>query len=100
MTRLGWCACACAAIMLLCDRADASTRYDPRLRFRTITTPHFAVHFHQGEDALARRLARIAEEVAARVTGELGVANGRVHVILVDQTDLSNGWARAAPYNV
>ena len=25
---------------------------------------------------------------------------GRVHVILVDQTDLSNGWANPAPYNL
>ena len=26
--------------------------------------------------------------------------NGRVHVILVDQHDVSNGWANPAPYNV
>jgi hypothetical protein len=37
--------------------ASAASRYDPRLRFRTIATPHFDVHFHQGEDRLARRLA-------------------------------------------
>src|SRR4029079_2859862 len=75
-------------------------RYDPRFRFRTISTPRFDIHFHQGEEALARRLARIAEEVAARVDRGLGAANGRVHVILVDQSDLSNGWAAPAPYNV
>ena len=31
---------------------------------------------------------------------ELGAPAGRVHVILVDQTDLSNGWATPAPYNL
>jgi hypothetical protein len=80
--------------------ASAATRYDPRLRFRTIATARFTIYFHQGEDALARRLAAIAEDVATAVAPQLGTANGRVHVILVDQNDMSNGWAIAAPYNV
>ena len=45
--------------------AHASSRYDPRLRFRTISTPRFDIHFHQGEEAQARRLATLAERVAA-----------------------------------
>jgi WD40 repeat protein len=80
--------------------ALAAERYDPRLRFRTLNTPGFSIHFHQGEEALARRLAVIVEDVAARVAPELGRANGRVHVILVDQNDVSNGWASPVPYNV
>lgn len=83
-----------------CGAAFAANRYDPRFRFRTVTTPRFSIHFHQGEEKLARRLAVIAEEVADRVAREIGTANGRVHVILVDQNDLSNGWAFPAPYNV
>ncbi len=79
---------------------DAANRYDPRFRFRTISTPRFNIYFHQGEEALARRLARIAEEVAGQLRAELGAPGGRVHVILVDQTDLSNGWATPAPYNL
>jgi hypothetical protein len=79
--------------------AAASTRYDPRLRFRTIATARFDIHFHQGEDALARRLARIAEETATELDASLGPARGRVQVILVDQTDLANGWASPVPYN-
>ena len=79
---------------------DAANRYDPRFRFRTISTPRFDIYFHQGEEALARRLARIAEEIAETLRGELGVPRGRVHVILVDQTDLSNGWATPTPYNL
>ena len=80
--------------------AGAANRYDPRFRFRSIQTPRFTIHFHQGEETLARRLAAIAEDVADRVAGELGTANGRVHVILVDQHDVSNGWANPFPYNV
>ena len=92
-----------AALLVLAGSGvpvTAATRYDPRLRFRTIATQRFNVYFHQGEEALARRLAAIAEEVASGMAPRLGTANGRVHVILVDQNDLSNGWAIAAPYNV
>ena len=79
--------------------AFAAARYDPRLRFRTISTQRFDIHFHQGEEALAQRLAHIAEEVATTLGRTLGPAAGRVHVILVDQHDLPNGWATPVPYN-
>jgi hypothetical protein len=87
-------------LSLMAGPLDAANRYDPRFRFRTISTPRFHIHFHQGEEALARRLARIAEEVAEKLSRDLGVPAGRVHVILVDQTDLSNGWATPIPYNL
>jgi hypothetical protein len=87
------------AILLLPAIATASTRYDPRLRFRTLSTPRFDIHFHQGEEALAQRLAVIAESVAGSLDATLGPASGRVQVILVAQSDLSNGWATPLPYN-
>jgi surface antigen Omp85-like protein/WD40 repeat protein len=90
---------AVIVLVVVCSDAGAANRYDPRLRFRTLTTPHFTIYFHQQEDALARRLAAIAEDVADRVSAELGRPNGRVHVILVNQHDLSNGWATPVPYN-
>lgn len=80
--------------------AAASERYDPRLRFRTISTPHFDIHFHQGEEGQARRLASIAEQVRREMAPTLGLPNGRVQVILVDQHDSPNGWATPFPYNV
>jgi hypothetical protein len=93
-------AAALAFLLLFCPPLSAANRYDPRLRFRTIATPHFTIYFHQGEQGLARRLARLAEEVAERLRRELGGPTGRVHVILVDQSDLSNGWATPTPYNL
>jgi Tol biopolymer transport system component len=89
------------ALLLLTSAAHAlaNTRYDPRLRFRTISTERFDIHFHQGTDASARRLAAMVEEIAAKVDADIGPPRGRVQVILVDQTDLSNGWATPLPYN-
>ena len=77
--------------------ATASGRYDPRLRFRTISTPRFDIHFHQGEEAQARRLAALAEAVAAALDKTLGPASGRVQVILVDQSDLLERMGDASP---
>src|SRR3954470_19380314 len=79
------------------DAAVGTSRYEPALRFRTIATARFDIYFHQREEALARRLAGFVEEVAAEVDGRLGAPHGRVHVILVDQTDQSNGWATVFP---
>jgi hypothetical protein len=86
----------------LCASATvtASNRYDPRLRFRTISTAHFDIHFHQGEELQARRLARIAEDVASLLEPRLGRPSGRVNVVLVNQSDLPNGWATPVPFNL
>src|SRR3954447_15608215 len=92
-----------ALLVALCLAASVAThaaeRYDPRLRFRTIRTEHFDIHAHQGEEAMARRVASIAERVRARFEPLFGRPRGRVQVILVDQTDLSNGWATPFPYD-
>jgi hypothetical protein len=77
----------------------AATRYDWRLRFGTIRTTHFDIHAHRGEEALAWRLASIVEDVRGALQQTLGLPRGRVQVILVDQTDLSNGWANPFPYD-
>src|SRR6187200_2932045 len=81
--------------------AAAATRYDPLLRFRSIATPHFFIHYHQGEEAEALRLSLIAEEVHADLSARMEHApKGRTHVVLVDQTDDPNGWATPVPYNL
>lgn len=79
--------------------ADGATRYDPHLQFRVLRTPHFTIYWHQGEQAEARRLATLAEQVRAALEPDLGTVPTRVHVILVDQSDLSNGWATPIPWD-
>ena len=88
------------AALAAAGHVEASDRYDPRLKFRTLSTPNFDIHFHQGEEILARRLARIAETAAKALERTLGRPRERVHVILVAQNDQSNGWATPFPFNV
>ena len=74
--------------------------YDPVLRFRTLATPHFLIHFHDGEDEAAARLATIAERVHEALTVELRhVPKARTHVVLVHQDDRPNGSTIVVPWN-
>ena len=83
------------------DSPLVGSRYDPRLTFKVMSTPRADIYFHNGEEALARRLARVIDEVAPEVDRRLGgPPSGRLRVILVDQTDVSNGWATVVPYNL
>jgi hypothetical protein len=86
--------------MLVGRAVSAASLVDPAYRFRTITTAHFSIHFHQGEDRTAARLAAIAEDTWQKLKRPFGEnPPPHTHVILVDQTELSNGFATPAPYD-
>jgi len=84
---------------LLSTPAEAA-RWDPRYRWHSLDTPHFSIHFHQGEAELASELALVAEEVHALLVPKLDWKPfGRTQVVLVDPTDAPNGYASTVPYN-
>ena len=90
------------AILLGCaaGHVAANSRYDPFFQFRSLATPHFVIHFHQGEEVLAARLAVIVEQVHDTLVARFKAApHGRTHVVLVDQTDQAGGWANPIPRN-
>src|SRR5215208_710042 len=98
---LGAAAVLATCIITCAGPAAAATRYDPALRFRSIATPHFFIHYHQGEEAEALRLSLIAEQVHADLATRMDYApKGRTHVVLVDQDDDPNGWATPVPYDL
>src|SRR5580765_2816424 len=84
---------AAVVILMVAMCANAASLLDPAFHFRMLTTPHFIIYFHQGEDHLAARLAAIAEEEWPRVGQALGItARRRTHVTLADQCELAHGW--------
>jgi len=90
-----------AAFVLVAAAVYAAGRYEPRLRFRVLRTPHFTIYYHQGEALLAARLAVVAEDVRDDLASRTGLdAPSHAHVVLVDQSDVSNGWSTPVPYNV
>jgi Omp85 superfamily domain/WD40-like Beta Propeller Repeat len=90
----------CAAAALALASTAAAQPYDPTFRWRTIETPHFRIHHHQGEEALAQEVAREAERAWAFLTPRLAYAPpGRTEIVVSDDVDDANGSATPLPYN-
>ncbi|HUP49161.1 MAG TPA: LpqB family beta-propeller domain-containing protein [Thermoanaerobaculia bacterium] len=84
---------------LLTASLHAAT-YPPHYRWQTLTTAHFLVHYHQGEEDLARRAAAIAEAAHERLVPIFGwTPRERTHLVLTDHVDVSNGSATPFPNN-
>jgi len=73
---------------------------DPALRWRTLETEHFLVHFAEQHRAQARIAAATAERVYPRVTALLDWRPRRqTHLVLLDSADFANGFASPLPFN-
>jgi WD40 repeat protein len=91
-----------SALLLLAvvPGVQAASVFDPVFRFRTLSTEHFLLYFHQGEDRLAARLAVIAEDTWQKLSVPLGrTPPALTHVVLMDQTEFANGSATPLPYD-
>lgn len=101
VTHVGSRAILVVVLALALPAMARAQRYEPSLEFRTIATPHFWIHFHQGEEDLARRVAGMAEAVrASMLVGRPAPEPGKTHVILSGQDDVPNGWATTVPFNL
>ncbi|MEZ4232902.1 MAG: DPP IV N-terminal domain-containing protein [Polyangiaceae bacterium] len=89
---------ACAVLALSVARPAQAG--DPYLRWRTVETPHFRVHYPAGLDEVAQRTASLGEAIHSRLSPQLGWQPKEVtHIVLTDNTDASNGSASVRPYN-
>jgi len=89
-----------ALLVALLPSPAEGARWHPGLRWHTLDTPHFSVHFHQGGEQFAEEFALVAEEVHGLLAPYIGWhPRGRTQVTLVDSTDSANGFARTTPGN-
>ena len=66
----------------------------PELDWFTIETEHFEVHYHKGAERTASLTAKIAEEIYWPITSlYLYEPDGKIHFIIRDHDDFSNGVA-------
>ena len=80
--------------------AALAARADPRFEWKTVETPHFEIHYHQGNEQLAQKSARLAEESHRRLAPLLDhLPTERCQVIILDDTDFANGSATPLLYN-
>jgi Tol biopolymer transport system component len=86
--------------ILLLNASLAAAKFDPAFTWTTLETPHFLIHFHQGEEEIAKRTAVIAEDLHARLVPRIKwEPRGRTHLVLVDAMDETNGLTTSQPYN-
>jgi Tol biopolymer transport system component len=72
----------------------------PDVRWYTLDTPHFHIHFYEDERSFAEHAAIIAERAYRLNTRYLNWRpSGRVNITLNDQTDYANGFASSVPEN-
>ncbi len=78
--------------------SHAATWLDPSLKWRTIETPHFSIHFHDGLEDIARRFAPMAEEVHEELVPFMKhQPDLKTNVLLVDTVDFGNGFTSVIP---
>ncbi len=66
----------------------------PELKWHSIETEHFYVHFHNGAEHTAKLTAKIAEDAYAPITSLYGYEpDGKIHFVIIDYDDISNGAA-------
>ncbi|MGD8394761.1 MAG: hypothetical protein PVF43_04725, partial [Candidatus Eiseniibacteriota bacterium] len=90
--RLAVSLCLAAALAAVFAGDTAVAGNDSQLRWQTLTTEHFYVHFHEGTEGTARRVASIAEEIYPAITGLYDFEPPhRTHFIIRDTDDYANG---------
>ncbi|MBX2798585.1 MAG: BamA/TamA family outer membrane protein [Myxococcales bacterium] len=91
---------ACLACLLFAGGSAEAATYDPDLKWRTLRTEHFDIHFHQGIEQVADEFSGMVEGVYEDMADELKwELRQRVDVTLIDRTDAANGFATTVPYN-
>ncbi len=87
-------------ITTLCLTVRTARAGDPYLRWYTVETPHFRIHYHGGLEDLAQRVATVSEQVNEILVPAINWQPHEVtHVLLTDDSSGANGSANAVPYN-
>ena len=80
--------------------AHAAVVHDSNLTWRTLTSAHFAVHYHDGEEVRARQVVGLAERVHNRLSAVFNwIPLERTEIVLTDEYDVSNGYTSVFPAN-
>jgi hypothetical protein len=89
------------SILILLSARPAARAYDPSLRWWTLNTPHFQIHYHEGTYHLAVKVARDAEAALEQISAVLHhVPDGPIQLVITDHTDSANASAQVIPYNI
>ncbi|MEN8128675.1 MAG: BamA/TamA family outer membrane protein [Pseudomonadota bacterium] len=86
--------------LLLVPTANSALTHDPALEWNTLESEHFYIHFHDGEAALARETAAVAEQAHQRLSPFFDwEPEKKTDLILSDERDFAGGHASPVPHN-
>ena len=84
------------AIPLLCllmQPVHSAISHDQALNWKTLSSKHFEIHFHNGEKELAEKTAKIAEYLLVELQKDLQwQASDTIEIIISDEQDVANGF--------
>ncbi len=89
-----WAFCLILVVTRFLNAQTIAGYNHPELKWRTAETEHFFVHFHQGEERTAQLAVEAAERAYDPVVSLYGYTpDGKIHLIIRDHEDDSNGAA-------
>ncbi len=88
-------ACVLAAVIV----AEAGAQVSPNLKWRTMDSQHFRVHFSPGLASFATDAINVAERAWVNLARELKAPRGKIDLVVADNRDFANGYASAFPTN-
>ncbi|MDB5036893.1 MAG: repeat-containing protein, partial [Bacteriovoracaceae bacterium] len=76
-------------------------QFDHSIEWHTLETEHFYIHYPPSMENPAKKLSQMVEPIRKRLADKfMSAPKGRVHVVLTDFIDDSNGLSSPIPYNV
>ncbi|HLD44555.1 MAG TPA: hypothetical protein VJC18_03910, partial [bacterium] len=90
-----------ALLIVTLQSQEARAGFLPsNLKYHTLKTEHFSIHFPEGLGPVAKEMQIISEEAYQNIVTRLDWQPwGRTHVVLTDKSDKANGMATVLPYN-
>ncbi|HDY87403.1 MAG TPA: hypothetical protein ENH82_04715, partial [bacterium] len=87
-------------ILFVFCTTTAHTRYNPKIRWRTVRKKNFTIYYPEGHEEYARRVLSLSDEVYRDVTGYLDVKPQRIPIVLDTDTDMFNGFYAPFPNRI
>ncbi len=85
--------------LLSISNLDAGS-YNPHLKWKTMETDHFLIHYPSHLRRIALKMGWIAEDVYYKLTPFMRWSPvEKTHVVLIDNTDMANGYTTFLPRN-
>jgi hypothetical protein len=85
-------------VWLLGSPSQGATWLDPSIKWKTLETPHFCIHYYDKIADTAQKMTSIAEEIYDRLSVRLDhTPDLKTDVVLIDNTDYTNGMTSVIP---